>query len=99
MDGSADFRSNCGNLYWLALMAGGDRHCGTPLVPIDVNAIERWGEVNGVNVVFSHRLSVFVAGTGKIVLKLHLKSALILLNNCGLRLNSAEGSIELATKS
>jgi P pilus assembly chaperone PapD len=42
------------------------------LVLDDVSAIERQSEVNGVNVVFSHRLPVFVAGTGKIGPKLHL---------------------------
>lgn len=42
------------------------------LVLDDVSAIERQSEVNGVNVVFSHRLPVFVAGTGKIGPKLNL---------------------------
>jgi P pilus assembly chaperone PapD len=42
------------------------------LVLDDVSAIERQSEVNGVNVVFSHRLPVFVAGTGKIGPKLDL---------------------------
>jgi fimbrial chaperone protein len=42
------------------------------LVLDDVSAIERQGEVSGVNVFFSHRLPVFVAGTGKIGPKLHL---------------------------
>jgi hypothetical protein len=57
----------------------------------DVSAIERQSEVNGVSVVFLHRLLVFVAGTGKIGRKLHLESTKIPFNNSGLSKNSAEG--------
>jgi P pilus assembly chaperone PapD len=42
------------------------------LVLDDVSAIEHQREVSGVNVVFSHRLPVFVAGTGKTGPKLRL---------------------------
>lgn len=42
------------------------------LVLDDISATERQSEVNGVNFVFSHRLPVFVAGTGKIGPKPHL---------------------------
>jgi len=42
------------------------------LVLDDISATERQSEVSGVNFVFSHRLPVFVAGTGTIGPKLHL---------------------------
>jgi fimbrial chaperone protein len=42
------------------------------LVLDDVSAIARQSEVGGVNFVFSHRLPVFVAGTGKVGPKPHL---------------------------
>jgi len=43
------------------------------LVLDDISAIGRQSEVNGINFVFSHRLPVFVAGTGNIGPKPHLE--------------------------
>jgi P pilus assembly chaperone PapD len=42
------------------------------LVLDDISAIEHQGKVNGVNFVLSHRLPVFVSGTGQIGPKPHL---------------------------
>ena len=43
------------------------------LVLDDISATERQSDVSGVNFVFSHRLPVFIAGTGKIGPKPHLE--------------------------